>query len=153
MFVNAPSSGATHFLSKPPPPVALNVVVEEGVFFGVDGFFTCCEIVGVVGFLISTCVIRPSVFCSMKLLLFGGPFLAVLFDETAAAAPYELLVVFDDDDDDDGVGDIVVPVVLCGVLFCCSRDDEFFIGLEFNDGSKSWFRLVSSSAATILYKT
>ena len=151
MFVNAPSSGATHFLSKPPPPVALNVVVEEGVFFGVDGFFTCCEIVGVVGFLISTCVIRPSVFCSMKLLLFGGPFLAALFEETAAAAPYELfVVVFDDDDDDDGVGDIVVPVVLCGVLFCCSRKDEFFIGLEFNDGSKSWFRLVSSSAATIL---
>ena len=90
----------------------------------------------------------------MKLLLFGGPFLAVLFEETAAAAPYELfVVVFDDDDDDDGVGDIVVPVVLCGVLFCCSRKDEFFIGLEFNDGSKSWFRLVSSSAATILYKT
>jgi hypothetical protein len=109
----------------------------------------CCEIVGVVGFLISTCVMRPSVFCSMKLLLFGGPFLAVLFEETAAAAPYELFVVVFDDDDDDGVGDIVVPVVLCGVLFCCSRD-ELFIGLEFNDGSKSWFRLVSSSAATIL---
>lgn len=67
------------------------------------------------------------------LLLFGGPFLVVVFDETAAAAPYELIVVFDDDDDD-GVGDIVVPVVLCGVLFCCSCD-ELFIGLEFNDGS------------------
>ena len=135
MFVNAPSSGATHFLSKPPPPVALNVVVEKGVFFGVDGFFTCCEIVGVVGFLISTCVIRPSVFCSMKLLLlFAGPFLVVAFDETAAAAPYELIVVFDDDDDD-GVGDIVVPVVLCGVVFCCSPCDALFIGLEFNDGS------------------
>lgn len=68
----------------------------------------------------------------MKLLLFGGPFLVVLFDETAAAAPYELILVFDDDDD--GVGDIVVPVVLCGVLFCCSCD-ELLIGLEFNDGS------------------
>ena len=66
------------------------------------------------------------------LLLFGGPFLVVVFDETAAAAPYELILVFDDDDD--GVGDIVVPVVLCGVLFCCSCD-ELFIGLEFNDGS------------------
>ena len=106
--------------------------MEEGVFFGVDGFFMCCEIVGVVGFLISTCVMRPSVFCSMKLLLFGGPFLDVLFDETAAAAPYELFVlVFDDDDD--GVGDIVVPVVLCGVLFCSCN--ELFFGLEFNDGS------------------
>ena len=118
--------------------------MEEGVFFGVDGFFTCCEIVGVVGFLISTCVIRPSVFCSMKLLLlFGGPFLVVVFDETAAAAPYELILVFDDDDD--GVGDIVVPVVLCGVLFCCSCD-EFFIGLEFNDGSQSRFRRLPSAA-------
>jgi len=66
------------------------------------------------------------------LLLFGGPFLVVVFDETAAAAPYELILVFDDDDD--GVGDIVVPVVLCGVVFCCSCD-ELFIGLEFNDGS------------------
>lgn len=66
------------------------------------------------------------------LLLFGGPFLVVVFDETAAAAPYELILVFDDDDD--GVGDIVVPVVLCGVLFCCSCD-ELLIGLEFNDGS------------------
>lgn len=68
------------------------------------------------------------------LLLFGGPFLVVAFDETAAAAPYELIVVFDDDDDD-GVGDIVVPVVLCGVVFCCSPCDALFIGLEFNDGS------------------
>lgn len=70
----------------------------------------------------------------MKLLLFGGgPFLDVLFDdETAAAAPYELILVFDDDDD--GVGDIVVPVVLCGVLFCSSCDELLF-GLEFNDGS------------------
>jgi len=67
------------------------------------------------------------------LLLFGGPFLVVAFDETAAAAPYELMLVFDDDDD--GVGDIVVPVVLCGVVFCCSPCDAFFIGLEFNDGS------------------
>ena len=97
----------------------------------------CCEIVGVVGFLISTCVMRPSVFCSMKLLLFGGgPFLDVLFDETAAAAPYELFVVVFDDDDD-GVGDIVVPVVLCGVLFCCSC--ELLIGLEFNDGSIAFY--------------
>ena len=69
------------------------------------------------------------------LLLFGGPFLVVAFDETAAAAPYELIVVFDDDDDDGGVGDIVVPVVLCGVVFCCSPCDALFIGLEFNDGS------------------
>ena len=92
----------------------------------------CCEIVGVVGFLISTCVMRPSVFCSMKLLVFGGPFLVLVFEETAAAAPYELVVLFDDDDD--GVGDIVVPVVLCGgLLFCCSC--ELFFGLEFNDGS------------------
>jgi hypothetical protein len=68
------------------------------------------------------------------LLLFGGPFLVVAFDETAAAAPYELMLVFDDDDDD-GVGDIVVPVVLCGVVFCCSPCDALFIGLEFNDGS------------------
>ena len=67
------------------------------------------------------------------LLLFGGPFLVVAFDETAAAAPYELMLVFDDDDDD-GVGDIVVPVVLCGVLFCSSCD-ELLIGLEFNEGS------------------
>lgn len=71
----------------------------------------------------------------MKLLLFGGPFLVVLFEETAAAAPYELFVVVFDDDDDDGVGDIVVPVVLCGVVFCCSPCDALFIGLEFNDGS------------------
>ena len=78
------------------------------------------------------------------LLLFGGPFLVVVFDETAAAAPYELILVFDDDDDD-GVGDIVVPVVLCGVLFCCSCD-EFFIGLEFNDGSQSRFRRLPSAA-------
>lgn len=78
------------------------------------------------------------------LLLFAGPFLVVAFDETAAAAPYELIVVFDDDDDD-GVGDIVVPVVLCGVLFCCSCD-EFFIGLEFNDGSQSRFRRLPSAA-------
>ena len=92
----------------------------------------CCEIVGVVGFLISTCVMRPSVFCSMKLLVFGGPFLVLVFEETAAAAPYELVLLFDDDDY--GVGDIVVPVVLCGgLLFCCSC--ELFFGLEFNDGS------------------
>ena len=80
------------------------------------------------------------------LLLFGGPFLVVAFDETAAAAPYELIVVFDDDDDD-GVGDIVVPVVLCGVVFCCSPCDAFFIGLEFNDGSIfSRFRRLPSAA-------
>jgi len=60
----------------------------------------------------------------------------LVFEETAAAAPYELVVLFDDDDD--GVGDIVVPVVLCGgLLFCCSC--ELFFGLEFNDGSIAFY--------------
>jgi len=54
----------------------------------------------------------------------------LVFEETAAAAPYELVVLFDDDDD--GVGDIVVPVVLCGLFCSC---DELLSGLEFNDGS------------------
>jgi hypothetical protein len=65
MFINAPSSGATHFRSP--------------VFFGVDGFLLStveCDCKCAYdddddeeGFLISTRVMRPSAFCSMNVLL------------------------------------------------------------------------------------